>query len=215
MSLSRLKFQVSHARFCVLFPAALFAVCNAINIDRLAKWFRTGDGLDVLALSAYLLAGLCLFIVVFALLAHRWTTKPLAILLIVTAGAATYFISKYGVAIDSSMIRNAVHTDSTEVGQLLSSQMIPYALFLIVLPVLTIWRTDIQFAPAGRHLWSSLKLIGIAFAIALLSLFAQYNAIFRAGNVSNSTSTSKSSGTSNNHGIGGLLGGIFSGIAGG
>jgi lipid A ethanolaminephosphotransferase len=185
MPFSKLRLSVSHGRFCVLFPAALYVVCNAINFDRLARWFRTGEGLDVLALSAYLLAGLCLFIFVFALLAHRFTTKPLAILLVISAGAATYFIAKYGVAIDSSMIRNAVHTDSTEVGQLLSAQMIPYVLFLIVLPLLVIWRTDIRFAPPKQHVLGSLKLAGIALAMALLSLYSQYNAIFRAGNVSN------------------------------
>src|SRR5689334_21737674 len=134
MALSRLRLRVSHARFCVLFPLSLYVVCNAINIDRLAKWFRTGENLDFLALSAYLLAGLCLFIVVFTLLAHRGTTRPLAVVLVITAAAATYFISKYGVAIDSSMVRNAVHTDSTEVGQLMSAQMIPYVVFLMVLP---------------------------------------------------------------------------------
>src|SRR5215217_7673310 len=100
MAPSNFRFQVSHARFCVLFCTGLFVACNAITIERLAKWFRSGESLDLLGLSAYLLAGLCLFIVVFTLLAHRWTTKPAAMLLVVASSVVTYFIAKYGVAID-------------------------------------------------------------------------------------------------------------------
>ncbi|MES1263038.1 MAG: phosphoethanolamine transferase domain-containing protein, partial [Peristeroidobacter soli] len=138
-----------------------------------------------MGLSAYLLAGLCLFIFVFTLLAHRWTIKPLAILLVVASAVVTYFIAKYGVAIDSSMIRNAVHTDATEVGQLLSPRMIPWLLLLGAAPILLIWRTDIHFATSGRYLLGSLKLAGLALGIALVSLYARYDSIFRAGNVSN------------------------------
>jgi lipid A ethanolaminephosphotransferase len=185
MDLSKLRVRISHTGFCIAFPLALFAVCNAINIGRLSKWFRQGDALDYSALSAYLLAGLCLFIVVFTLLAHRLTIKPLAILLTVTGAAATYFISKYGVAIDSSMVRNTIHTDSTEVGQLLSVQMIPYLIFLTILPTLMILAVDITFRASGRYLLGSLKVIGVALCIALASLYVEYQAIFRAGNVSN------------------------------
>jgi hypothetical protein len=56
---ARLSYRITHAAFCVAFPFALFAACNAVNIGRLAKWFTLKDGLDVLGLSAYLLAGLC------------------------------------------------------------------------------------------------------------------------------------------------------------
>jgi lipid A ethanolaminephosphotransferase len=171
-------------RFTLAFAALLYVTCNALNIDKLARWFQDADGLDLAALGAYLLAGLCLFIVVFTLLAHRWTIKPFAILLTLLSAAATYFIAKYDVAIDSSMVRNAVHTDPTEVGQLLSVQMIPYLLLLMALPIGVILAVDITFAPAGRYLLGSLKLLSLALCVALASLYLEYGAIFRAGNVS-------------------------------
>src|SRR4051812_10892194 len=182
---SKYRYRISHAGFSIGYCAALYVVCNALNIGRLAKWFRQGDSLDLSALLAYLLAGLCLFIFVFALLAHRPTVKPFAILLTVLSAVATYFISKYGVAIDSSMVLNAVHTDGVEVGQLLSFQMIPYLALLIVVPVIAILLADITFAPGARYLVGSLKLIGIALLVALASLYAEYTAIYRAGNTSN------------------------------
>jgi lipid A ethanolaminephosphotransferase len=175
---------LSHTRFALVFTGALFVACNALNIGQLARWFRDGDRLDYLALGAFLLAGLSLFIALFVLVAHRWVLKPLAILLTILSGTATYFISKYGVAIDSSMIRNAVHTDPTEVGQLLTPQMIPYLLFLVLLPVILIARTNVTFEPAGRYLWGSLKVFVVALCVALGALYSQYDAILRAGNVS-------------------------------
>jgi len=178
------RFKVSHSRFSLVFPALLYAVCNALNMDKLVKWFTGQGGLDHAALSAYLLAGLCLFIAFFALLAHRRTIKPLAILFVVLSAAATYFISKYDVAIDSSMLLNAVHTDATEVGQLLSLQMLPYVVLLMILPVSIILSADITFQPSGRYLLASSRLIAIALFVALASLYWNYNAILRAGNVS-------------------------------
>ena len=176
---------MSHTRFSVAFSLALYAICNSINIGRIAKWFKDAEGTDYSALVAFLVAGLCLFIAFFTLLAHRRTIRPLAILLTISSGIVTYFISKYGVAIDSSMLRNAVHTDVVEVGQLLSWQMIPYVLFLVIVPTVIILRTRITFQPSGRYLLGSLKLFGIAICVAFASLYVEYNAIFRAGNVSN------------------------------
>jgi lipid A ethanolaminephosphotransferase len=177
--------RLSHTGFSVGFCAALYATCNALDIGRLAQWFRAGQDLDIAALAAYLLAGLCLFICVFTLLAHRYTIKPFAILLTILSAAATYFISKYGVAIDSSMVLNTVHTDPVEVGQLLTLQMIPYGVLLIVVPVVLILRADITFVPGGRYLLGSLTLFGISLLVALASLYAEYGAIYRAGNTSN------------------------------
>lgn len=184
MALGRLRYRTSHATFCVAFPFVLFAVCNAINIDKLAKWFTLKDGLDFLGLTAYLFAALCLFIAFFALLAHRRTVKPLAILIVFLSGAATYFIAKYDVAVDSSMIMNVVNTDPTEVGGLMSLQMLPYVVFLMLVPAVVIMVGEITFEPSGRYLLTSAKLFAAAFVVAIAALYLNYNAVIRAGNVS-------------------------------
>lgn len=185
MTDSRFRYQISHIRFSIGYSVLLFVVCNALNLERISKWFRQGEGVDYSALAAFLLAGLCLSTICFVLVAHRWTIKPFAILLTILSASGTYFISKYGVAIDSSMMQNAAHTDPMEVGQLLTLQMIPYVIFLVVVPVLLILAARISFAPSGRYLFGSLKLIGVALCITLASLFAEYNSILRAGNISN------------------------------
>ena len=178
------KLHLSHAKFSILFAALLYVVCNAINIGALAKWFQDKDGLNYWALGAYLVAGLCLLIVFVMLLAHRWTIKPVAIVLAILSAAVTYFISKYNVAIDSSMVLNAMHTDPTEIGQLLSLQMVPYVLFLIAVPALAVAYVRIDFAPSGKYLITSLQVIAGALLVALSCLYLQYNAILLAGNIS-------------------------------
>lgn len=185
MVFSRFRFQISHTTFSAVFAVALYVASNALNFSKLARWFQDAGGTDYSALVAYLLAGFCLFLGFFLLFAHRYTIKPFAILLTISSGIATYFIVKYGVAVDSSMIRNAVHTDITEVGQLLSAQMIPYVVLLVILPVAVILLADITFEGSGRYLWSSLKLFVLAIFIAAASLYVEYQAIFRAGNASN------------------------------
>lgn len=177
--------QISHVKFVVGFSVLLYSICNSLNIDKLAKWFQQKDGLETVALSAYLLAGLCLFIAFFTVLAHRRTIKPVAILFTIVSAAVSYFISKYNVAVDSSMVLNTLHTDSTEVGQLLSPQMIPYVVFLMIVPVLIILSIDITFRDSGRYLFASLQLIAIALCVAVAALYSNYNAILLAGNVSN------------------------------
>lgn len=185
--LPRLRRRVSipHPWFCIGYCGVVFLLSNSLTIGRVAKWFREGDALDLSALAAFMLAGLCLFIAVFTLLAHRATIRFFAILLVILSSAATYFVSKYGVAIDSSMILNVVHTDAVEVRQLLSLQMIPYVVVLMVIPALAIHHVDVRFEPGSRYLLESLKLFVVALVVAVTALSLEYRAIFRAGNTSN------------------------------
>ena len=138
------------------------------------------------ALSAFLLGGLCLFMVLFALLAHRRTIKPLAILLTVVSAAVTYFITKVqrrhrqlddpehdSYRLDGG--RTAAVASDDPVRDLPDGRSRRHHLAGI----------DISFAPSGRYLLASLGLASISLCVALASLYSQYNAIHRAGNVSN------------------------------
>jgi len=181
----RFRWQLTHWQFCLCFGASLYLLGNAPNFARLARWFQDGDGIDVSAFAAYLAAGLGLFVAILALVAHRRILKAFAIVLVIASAGASYFVSKYGVAIDSSMILNVVHTDVVEVGQLLSWQMTPYAIGLTILPLVLVVRTGITFAPGGRYWWQSAKLLGASLLLVAVALSAEYQAIFRAGNASN------------------------------
>jgi glucan phosphoethanolaminetransferase (alkaline phosphatase superfamily) len=55
-----------------------------------------------------------------ALVANRWTVKPLLTLLIVTTALASHFMQGYGVYLDPSMLRNVIRTDVAEARELFS-----------------------------------------------------------------------------------------------
>lgn len=183
-SIKSIKFNVSHITFSIIFTASLYLICNALNLVKIVKWFYLGSSIDYTGLVAYLTVGICLFFAFFILFAHRWTIKPLAIIFIILSATATYFISKYNVAIDRSMVMNLIHTDVTEVRSLLSVHMIPYVLFLIILPILVIVNVNITFQSAAKYLSTSLILSALAILIGVGLVYAKYNSIHRAVNIS-------------------------------
>ena len=180
-----IRTELSHIRFSILFTASLYVVCNSFNIDRIARWFAQGDGYDFSGLIAFLIFGLCFFMALFVLLAHRWTIKAAAIGFILASAAGTYFISKYHVAIDRTMVMNAVYTDITEVRSLLSFRMLPYVLFLMVIPILLVVHANITFQKTGSYLLKSFVLFLMALGMGVGLVYLEYPSIHRAANSSN------------------------------
>lgn len=180
-----LELKVSHSSFSLIFPTLLYVVCNALVFDKISKWFYLGDQVDYFALFAYYIFGLSFFIVTFLIFAHRWMIKTVSIIFIVLSSAATYFISKYDVAVDRTMIMNTVYTDPTEVSGLLSVYMIPYLVFLIILPIMVLLYVKIIFHRPVKHIFTSLKIAILTLTIGLVLVYINFNAINRAGNISN------------------------------
>ena len=178
------EIKTTQTRFTIFFTTLMYVVCNSFNIDKIAKWFYVGGGLDITALTAYLITGLSLLIVFFVIFSNRWTIKPLSIMLIIFSAATTYFIAKYNVAIDKSMMVNTFHTDSTEVVSLLSIQMIPYVIFLIILPLFFVISTEITFEKPLSEFLSSVRLGSLALFVGVSSLYLESDSIIRAGNIS-------------------------------
>lgn len=174
--------SLSHVHYSLVYCSLLFVAYNAINYDSIARWFTAGSGTDYASLFAYYGVGLSAFVLVFLLLAHRYTIRFLSVLLVVLSCAGAYFISKYDVAIDRTMLMNAFHTDPAEVHSLLSWQMIPYVLVLMALPIVLILRTRITF---GKYYFlHSLQYMLGAIVLCLALVYSQFDGISRAGNIS-------------------------------
>jgi lipid A ethanolaminephosphotransferase len=176
-------YTISHARFSVFYCVISYALFNFINYSRFAKWFQLKDGTDYVGLLAFFAIGLLLFVFVFLLLAHRPTTKLFAILFVVLGASAAYFVNKYDVAIDRTMLMNAIHTDPSEVHSLLSWQMMPFVLLLMVVPIVIILQLKLTFEK--NYFIASLKLILIALALSVALAYSCFQNISRAANVSN------------------------------
>ena len=179
-----LQFNVSHIQFSVVFTSVLFAICNIINLDKIVKWFSTGDGTDLFGLIAYYILGLCVFMALFILFAHRWTIKPLAITLIVLSAPSTYFISKYNVAVDTTMLMNVLYTDVSEVSGLMSVYMIPYALSMVIIPIIIMVNVNIKFGRASRYVTFSMITSALLLTFGIGLGYVNYKSIHRASNIS-------------------------------
>ena len=101
-----------------------------------------------------------------ALVANRWTVKPVLALLIVGTAFATHFMQSYGVYLDPSMMRNVMRTDFAEAGELLSWSLLPHLLLYAVLPLLVLWRVRLVQRPWLRA--AGVRLGALALALALL-----------------------------------------------
>ena len=89
-------------------------------------------------------------VLLLCLLLNRWTAKPLLIVLLLVTSVAAHFMSQYTVYMDADMIRNILHTDGKESGELLSTGMLPSLLGLGVLPSLMVWRVRLRHRSPGR-----------------------------------------------------------------
>ena len=179
-----INFKISHTTFCVLYATFLYVIYNAINLGKITKWFYLGNKIDYVTLTAFFIIGLCGFIATFTLLAHRKTIKPVAIIFVILSAIAVYFSAKYDVVIDRSMIMNAIYTDTAEVHGLLSIQMIPYFLLLILLPILAILAIQIKFEDKAKYLLASAKLIITVLIIGITLVYTRFDGIQRATNIS-------------------------------
>ncbi len=142
--------------------------------------FAGGDGLWV---------GACLFVAIVALTAwllglmlNRWTLKPLMTVLLLASAAAAYFMSQYGVYMDTGMVRNVLQSDGKESGELLTAGLGAYVLVYGGLPCVLLWRLRIRPLALGRALLRRLALLAGALlvaAAALLGAFQDLSALMR------------------------------------
>ena len=160
----------------------MFLSANILNIQKFIPWFNFKNKLDYLGLFAFFILAYAIFLVFFLFFAHKRSIKITSILLCIFSTIATYFIYKYDVSIDRTMIMNTIYTDSSEVKSLLSFQMIPFVIFFTFIPILIIFRTTIIFPK--NYFLKSLKIIVIALIISLSFGLAKYNSLHLAANLS-------------------------------
>lgn len=178
------KLAVSHIWFSIAFTLLIYVVCNIANFDKIAQWFYDGESLNLAAVAAFYIVGYGLFLIVFLLLCHPGIVKPISILFIFLSLAGSYFINKYDISIDRTMVMNTVFTDSGEVTALLSSQMIPSLVFAVVLSLFILFKLRINFRPLRWYIPKSVFACGLTLVLSAVLLYSNFNALHRAGNIS-------------------------------
>jgi lipid A ethanolaminephosphotransferase len=102
--------------------------------DWRAVWFGVAFAALIAALVCMLMSLLC----------WHWTLKPVIGLFLVSAALGAYFMLSYGVVIDSAMMVNVLHTDLRESTDLGSWKLVLVLLFLAVLPIGLLWKTQVK-----------------------------------------------------------------------
>lgn len=177
------KFTVSHTKFCIWYCVISYAVFNFINLPKFTQWFIQKGAIDYVGLAGFFSTGLLLSIFVFLLVSHRATTKLFAIVFILLGASATYFINKYNVSVDRTMVMNALYTDRSEVYSILSWQMMPYVFFLMIVPIMVILQAKVTYE--RFYFVSSIKLMLFALTLSVGFTYLCFPSISTAANISN------------------------------
>jgi lipid A ethanolaminephosphotransferase len=177
-------FEISVERLVLL--AALYWTLSANT-----AFFRAAlQGRELADRSAWgfalaLLLGLvALHVLLLGLVAQRRWIKPVLALLTVATALGSHFIGSYGVYLDPSMLRNALHTQPGEAGELLNAPLAWHLLLYAGLPLLLLWR--VRLLPGTGPWWrATLRRLGwLALALgllvaALLSVFQPLASLMR------------------------------------
>ncbi|MGF6284872.1 lipid A ethanolaminephosphotransferase [Pseudomonas silensiensis] len=131
------------------------------------------DGQGIVMRVAFGLMILAAFNIVLTLLAFRPVLKPVLTLMFMISAGVAYFMSQYGVLIDTGMLRNFAQTNATEVRDLLSIKLLVYIVLLGVLPSILLWKTPVSYRRWHRELLSKV-LVSVA-SVAVIGGVALVN----------------------------------------
>lgn len=112
----------------------------------------------------------------------RWTVKPVLSVSIVAAALATYFIDRYGIYLDPSMLRNVLRTDPAEARELLTWGLLFHFLPYAALPLALLWRVRVRSRPWKRavvHRIAALAGASVALVGAVLLQFQPLASLMR------------------------------------
>ncbi len=139
-----------------------------------ASTWTFGAAMFVLVLALHLL--------LLALVANRWTVKPLLALLTLASAGASYYMNAYGVVLDPSMLRNVLRTDVAEARELLGSAWLVHMLLYAVAPLLLLWRVQVVRRPwrrAGLVRLGTLLLAAAVLVGVVLAVFQPFASLMR------------------------------------
>ena len=132
--------------------------------------------------GAIFLALACFYFTVPALVATRRTVRPLLALLFVSTAVASYYMDRYAVYLDRTMMANVVATSPKEAGELLGLGFAASVVLWGLLPSVLLWWPTIKVRPWRRAAVVRSAFVGggIVLGVAsLLSVFAEAASMMR------------------------------------
>lgn len=132
------------------------AVAYLIALGNGSWWSAAAAGRSPGDPATWLFVGACFVLLaaahflVLALVANRFTVKPLLALLVVATAAASWFMQSYSILLDPSMLQNVLRTDWHETRDLLTWGMAGYVLLWCTPPLVVVAWVRIERRPVAR-----------------------------------------------------------------
>ncbi|MBD8555225.1 phosphoethanolamine--lipid A transferase [Rhizobium sp. CFBP 8762] len=134
------------------------------------------------ALVAFHVALIALTIAVLTAFSVRYLTKPLFIALVLTAAGTSWFTDRFGIVVDTDMIRNIADTSSAEARHLITPSLLWHMVLFGVLPSAFILWVRVVHRPFSRKVRTNLAMIAgclLVFSVAWFSSSKVLVAAFR------------------------------------
>lgn len=100
--------------------------------------------------------------------------KPAVVLLSFATAIAAFYVQRYNVYLDPSMMRNVLRTTPGETAELLGPGLVLHVLLFAGLPALLAWRVRIVPQPWTRSLRDQVLLAGTALLVLVLAVVAAF-----------------------------------------
>jgi lipid A ethanolaminephosphotransferase len=123
-------------------------------------WFMASLSLFLFAVTVLLLSVLC----------FRFVTKVVLVTVICGAALTSYFMNRYNIVVDTTMLTNMQQTDAREVSDLLNAGLIVQFILFGLLPSLLIVKSRIICRGFGREILQRMKLAAGAVLLLCISI---------------------------------------------
>ena len=151
-----------------------------VTLPNIALWRQLSQLPEVTGLRgllfglgfAFVIAGLTHALL--SLLNWRWLLKPVLTLFLLSAASGAYFMSSYGIVIDTPMLVNVVQTDPREAADLFNWRMLLSLGVLGVLPAWWVWRQPVRAVRWARRLGGNMLAFLGSVAVLVVSLLLIY-----------------------------------------
>lgn len=112
----------------------------------------------------------------------KYVFKPVLMFVLVASSFASYYMTNYGIMIDTTMIYNLAETDSSEAADLLGIGLLRHVLIAGVFPAFIIFKSKINYASPLKQLFHNsvaITLITFLFIGNFLLFSSHYTSFFR------------------------------------
>ena len=136
----------------------------------------TFEGNNILNILALSLLFLSIIVIVFEIVAFKYTQRTVLIGFLFICTVLNYFMSSYSVVLDKEKIRNIIQTDTSEAFDLLSARLFLSILIFAVAPTIVICSIKITYGSLKGEIIKRIKttLLFTLLIIVLLFSFSQF-----------------------------------------